>query len=439
MQIKKRKMIILSIKLLLLLLIVALFSYTFFRYYEPASQFVKGNFFVIVIYGAILYKLQKIYGAFEVGFSPTWELTYSGSLAIVMSNVLAYLLICLIANKSFLYINFYPLLWLSVLQGVVFGIFCAFANRVYRQLYPISDLVAICTGQDDAILEKLQAASTRYRICRIVVTGDSIPAGVWTSIEQCDTIFIGTIHSKLRELLETYCYAQSKKVYLAPSIPDILTRYATNIQAFDSPVFLCRNKGPSVEQLFLKRTMDIFLSGLGLIIASPLMLAVAVAIKLNDGGPIFFKQARITRGNRIFTLLKFRSMVIDAEKNGAQKAVDKDDRITKVGKFIRATRLDELPQLLNIFIGDMSLVGPRPERCENVEEYSEFIPEFSLRHKMKGGLTGYAQVYGRYNTSPMDKLNMDLLYIEDYSIFLDIKILLLTVKIIFMKESTQGF
>ncbi len=168
----------------------------------------------------------------------------------------------------------------------------------------------------------------------------------------------------LRQALETYCYAQNKKVYLAPSIPDILKRYAANIQALDAPVFLCRNKGPSFEQLLLKRLMDITLSGAGLILASPLMLAVALAIKLCDGGPVFFSQRRVTRGNRIFTLYKFRSMVVDAEADGAQKMVDGDHRVTPVGRVLRACRLDELPQLVNILLGDMSLVGPRPERCE---------------------------------------------------------------------------
>jgi lipopolysaccharide/colanic/teichoic acid biosynthesis glycosyltransferase len=169
------------------------------------------------------------------------------------------------------------------------------------------------------------------------------------------------------------------------------------------------------------------------------MLIAAIAIKLDDGGPIFFKQNRITRNGKIFNVLKFRSMIVDADKDGAKKAEVGDDRITKVGRIIRACRLDELPQLINVLKGDMSLVGPRPERIENVYEYSNAYPEFELRHKVKGGITGYAQLYGKYNTSPKDKLNMDLIYIETYSIIQDIKLLILTIKILFMKESTEGF
>lgn len=154
---------------------------------------------------------------------------------------------------------------------------------------------------------------------------------------------------------------------------------------------------------------------------------------------MLFKQNRVTKDGKIFNVLKFRSMVVDAEKDGAQKAVNDDDRITPVGKIIRPCRLDELPQLFNVLRGDMSLVGPRPERVENVYDYVHKYPDFDLRHRVKGGLTGYAQVYGKYNTSPEDKLKLDLIYIEQYSIFMDMKLLLMTVKILFMKESTEGF
>ena len=173
--------------------------------------------------------------------------------------------------------------------------------------------------------------------------------------------------------------------------------------------------------------------------AAPVMLLVALAIKLEDGGPVFYKQMRMTLDGREFGILKFRSMIVDAEKySGAVLAAEDDPRITKVGKFIRATRLDEIPQLLNILKGDMSIVGPRPERKSFVEEYCEKIPEFRYRMKVKGGLTGYAQIYGKYNTSPYDKLRLDLMYIENYSLMLDIKLILMTVRIMLKKESTEG-
>ena len=184
--------------------------------------------------------------------------------------------------------------------------------------------------------------------------------------------------------------------------------------------------------------MDVTLSGVLLLVVSPFMLLTALAIKLEDGGPALFKQERVTVDGRPFWIYKFRSMIVDAEKYGAQFSSKNDSRITKVGRFIRATRLDELPQLLNILKGDMSIVGPRPERQQYIEEFCKETPEFIYRLKVKAGLTGYAQIYGKYNTTPLDKLKLDLMYIETYSVLLDIRLIFLTLKIMFMKESTEG-
>ena len=185
--------------------------------------------------------------------------------------------------------------------------------------------------------------------------------------------------------------------------------------------------------------MDVVISAVLLVIASPFMLLTAIAVKACDGGPVIFSQERVTVDGRRFRVYKFRSMIVNAEKDGvAVLASQHDSRITPVGKVIRATRLDELPQLYNILRGDMSLVGPRPERPEIMKKYEESIPEFSYRLKVKAGLTGYAQVYGKYNTTAYDKLKMDLMYIENYSLLMDLKLLFMTVKVMFMKESTEG-
>ena len=162
-------------------------------------------------------------------------------------------------------------------------------------------------------------------------------------------------------------------------------------------------------------------------------------IKAYDHGPAFYKQVRLTKDGRRFEILKFRSMRVDAEKDGvARLAATDDDRITPVGKIIRAIRFDELPQIFNILKGDMSIVGPRPERPEIAAQYEEEMPAFSLRLQVKAGLTGTAQVYGKYNTEPKDKLKMDLMYINDMSLKEDLKLIFATVKILFMKESTAG-
>ena len=207
---------------------------------------------------------------------------------------------------------------------------------------------------------------------------------------------------------------------------------------FDTPLMLSRNQGLTIEQRFVKRTMDIVFALLAIVISSPFLLVIAVAIKLYDGGPVFYKQERLTRDRKTFQIIKFRSMKVDSEKQGAQLAKKDDDRITPVGKIIRRTHLDELPQIFNILKGEMSFVGPRPERQEIAEKYEEIVPEFRFRLKVKAGLTGYAQVYGKYNTTPYDKLKLDLTYIQTYSAWLDVKLMLMTFKIMFQKENTEG-
>lgn len=231
-----------------------------------------------------------------------------------------------------------------------------------------------------------------------------------------------------------------KRVYFIPKLSDVIIRSSDEINLFDTPLFLCRNQGMGLFRRFIKRFCDVLFSGIALIVLSPIMLVTAIAIKAYDGGPVFYKQERCTIGGKRFMILKFRSMIVDAEKDGRpHPAEQNDNRITPVGKIIRACRIDELPQLINIIKNDMSIVGPRPERIEHVEKYTTDIPEFSFRSKVKGGLTGYAQVYGKYNTTALDKLKMDLIYIMNYSLLLDLQIILETAKILVQKESTEGF
>ncbi len=257
-------------------------------------------------------------------------------------------------------------------------------------------------------------------------------------VQNCDAMMLYGLEEQKRNLLIKYCYERSIRIYVAPEITDILLRGADRVHSFDTPFLLLRNYGPSFEQRIVKRLMDILLSGILLLLTSPFMLLTALAIKLEDRGPALFKQERVTVNGRKFWIYKFRSMIVDAEKHGAQFSSKNDSRITKVGRFIRATRLDELPQLLNIIKGDMSIVGPRPERQQYIEEFCQETPEFIYRLKVKAGLTGYAQIYGKYNTTPLDKLKLDLMYIETYSLLLDIRLIFLTLKIMFMKESTEG-
>lgn len=259
-------------------------------------------------------------------------------------------------------------------------------------------------------------------------------------IRKYDAVLLNDLPSAEKGYALKMCFDMDKRVYFTPKISDIIVKSSEELNLFDTPLFLCRNIGLKWSQLFAKRFFDILLSGIALVLLSPLMMITAIAIKIDDGGPVFYRQERCTIGGKRFMILKFRSMIVDAEKDGKpHPAGEHDDRITRVGRFIRATRIDELPQLINILTGDMAIVGPRPERWEHVEKYTNDIPEFSYRMKVRGGLTGYAQVYGKYNTEPLDKLKLDLYYITNYSILLDVQIMFETVKILFQKESTEGF
>ena len=200
----------------------------------------------------------------------------------------------------------------------------------------------------------------------------------------------------------------------------------------------------------VRRTQDIFFSLLALIALSPLMLLTCIAVWIDSPGasPVF-SQLRVGRNGKLFRLYKFRSMCPNAESklndllqdnemDGPVFKMKDDPRITRVGKFLRKTSIDELPQLFNILKGEMSFIGPRPERPQIIREYIEEMPEFAYRTRVKAGLAGYAQVYGKYNTTPYDKLKLDLFYIENYSVWLDLKLMLLTLKILFTPDSTEG-
>jgi len=268
----------------------------------------------------------------------------------------------------------------------------------------------------------------KYMICESVSVTE--PADkIRELILKYEGVIICDIPAEQRNDYLKFCYEKSVRAYIAPKISDIIVRGADDIRLFDTPLLLCRNYGLDVEQKVIKRLFDIVFSLITLILVSPFMIFAALAIKLHDGGPVLYKQKRLTIDGKVFDVLKFRSMVVDAEKlSGPVLASEDDPRITPIGRFLRKVRLDELPQLLNILKGDMSVVGPRPERPELSEEYKKEMPEFEFRLKVKAGLTGYAQVTGVYDTVPYDKLKMDLMYIENYSFRMDLQIILMTIK-----------
>lgn len=258
-------------------------------------------------------------------------------------------------------------------------------------------------------------------------------------IQKSQEIFLTTgIADQNREKILHIASDHGKSVCFVPEYRDVSIMSASLQKTDDIPTFYIEKMGLTLEERFVKRVVDLLFGGLGFIIALPIGLITAFFIKL-DGGPVFYTQERLTRDGKIFKVFKFRSMVPNAEKlSGPVLAGENDPRITKTGRLMRATRLDELPQILNILIGDMSIVGPRPERPFFSEQFEQQTPQFRQRLKVKAGLTGLAQVEGKYNTSFEDKLRYDLLYIANYSLFNDLLIILQTIKILFMKESTEG-
>lgn len=436
--IKFRKTTMRLIKLLIVAALTFSFIETWVTFYTNSLFSKNGNYVVIFSFVFILMLFASLFGAFRIGIYRMHEIVYSFSLAILITNFLMYLELSLIAREM---VAITPLFINVLFQIAIVFIGCLCANTIYFKLYPPRRLVAVFG--DDAtgfkLINRMSQIPERFKIERGINANTTDITEIKKIIEPYEGVIICDIDKNIEKEIYSYCYSKQKRTYMLPAITDIIINHSYEIQIGDTPVIMSRNRGLTTEAQIIKRIMDILISLIALVITSPFMLFAAIAIKLDDGGPVFFKQNRITKDGKIFNVLKFRSMIVDADKDGAKKAETGDNRITKVGKFIRACRLDELPQFINVLRGDMSIVGPRPERIENVYEYSQMYPEFELRHRVKGGITGYAQLYGKYNTSPKDKLNMDLIYIETYSIIQDIKLIILTFKILFMKESTEGF
>ena len=436
--VKLRKSIMLFVKLMIIASVTSSFIQTWSSNYVESLFTDKGNYLVIFSFVLIFVTFSSLYGAFNIGIYRIHEIFYSFSLAVVFTNVIMYLELSLIARKL---VAVWPLGIGVIIQLVLVFIGSLCGNMIYFKLYAARRVVAIFSDEIEGfgLIKKMSRMSERFKVETGLNVQHTDMEKIKEQIDKHDAVVICDIDKNKQKEILSYCYTNQKRVYILPDITDIAINNAYEIQIGDTPVLVSRNRGLTTEQQFIKRVCDIFISAIGLVVASPIMLVCAIAIKLDDGGPVFFKQNRITKNGKIFNVLKFRSMIVDADKDGAKKAVNDDDRITRVGKVIRACRMDELPQLINVLKGDMSMVGPRPERIENVYEYTNAYPEFELRHRVKGGITGYAQIYGKYNTSPEDKLNMDLIYIETYSLLQDLKLLILTVKILFMKESTEGF
>lgn len=424
----------------LFLIEMFMYYYVWCEYYNHLMQipyYRMGNWMMFGVYGIVLVIFSYIYGGLNVGVIKIANLIYSHFLVCLFSNIVMYIAGTLVI-KSFHTI--FPLAVLTCLEIVVISIWSVLVTKGYQKIYPARRVLLLYGDRPISdFVEKLNSRTERFVVGETICIQEDFDT-IINKINIYEGVIIGDIPTEQRNKVLKYCYGKSIRTYTIPKLSDVILKNAECLHIFDTPLFLSRSNGLTIEQLFVKRVMDIVISLLAIIVFSPVMLITAIAIKKYDHGPVFFIQKRYSKNQKEFNIYKFRSMIMEAEKNGSViPAKENDSRITPVGKIIRKYRIDELPQLLNILLGDMSLVGPRPERIEHVKEYSKEIPEFLYRLKVKGGLTGYAQVYGKYNTTAYDKLKLDLMYIENYSILLDIEILFKTVKILLMKESTEGF
>ena len=421
-------------------MMTALFSYSWYHFYADMMYtfrfYRRGNFVVLALYAVLLFFFSNMYGSLKIGRFRRIEVLLSQYLSLFLTNVVMYVVISLLA---FRFVTPFYLFVVLLAEMLVSTIWNVIVIKLYNRIFQPWKILLVYGERPAAdLVYKVEARRDKYAIYDAVNINEGMEQ-IKKRILDFQAVIIGDIPAVERNDVLKYCYAKKVRAYVIPKISDIILMGADRIHVFDTPFMLSRGYTLSFDQRFGKRTLDIILSVLLLIAASPFMLLTALAIKLYDHGPVFYSQVRCTKGGKEFAIYKFRSMIVDAEKKGGvQLAKEHDERITPVGRVIRAARIDELPQLFNILKGDMSFVGPRPERPELIKEYSQEMPEFVFRMRVKAGLTGYAQVYGKYNTTPYDKLKLDLFYIENYSFWTDMKLILMTVKTIFKPASTEG-
>ena len=400
----------------------------------------RFDFIVLAGYAAATYFFSRVYNAYLLGYYRTRLLIFAQFLTQFFCACILYALISLIWLRL---TNPLPFIILLVVQLGLDFIWCTAANRYFFQVNPVRRTILLYRNELDKKrfgsiegkpIERLYHIEKEYRY-----TGDDFRE-IRPLLEGHDAIFVSGLHPNCRNDIADYCKEEGVPGFFLPRVGDMIMRESTHIQSFETPVLYLHRKDPPLDYTIIKRAFDIAVSGTALLILSPILLVTALAIHFYDGGPAFYKQIRLTKDGREFKIYKFRSMRVDAEKDGVARLStgDKDDRITPIGRFVRKVRLDELPQLLNILRGDMSIVGPRPERPEIAQQIYESLPEFRLRLQVKAGLTGYAQIYGRYNTGPYEKLIFDLLYIGDMGLINDLMLIFATVSILFLPESTAG-
>lgn len=413
--------------------------YEQFRMMMPLFFLTIGNYLMIGLYTVLSILVINTFKGFSIGSGRISILCMSQAIAMGLVNMLEFVILLLMTRiKALVWIMLAYMIALTVIDALAVFLVTYLSTKIYRGIFPPFSILNIYGEYENDLVFKMNRRADKYRITGEMSCREPLEK-ITNELKNYDAVLINDVPSEIRNDIVKACFATDKRVYFTPKISDILIKGSEEVNLFDTPLYLCKNVGMDAISAAVKRIGDIVISGLGIILTSPIMIVTAILIHTYDGGPVFYKQTRCTIGGKEYKIMKFRSMITDAEKDGkARLASVNDDRITPIGHFIRATRIDELPQFFNILKGEMSFVGPRPERPEIIAEYVKEVPEFAFRTHVKAGLTGYAQVYGKYNTTSYDKLKLDMIYCEKCSVLLDIQLILMTLRVIFTKDATEG-
>lgn len=436
-----RQMVLISIAIAVIIAQTAVFAYVWHHYYnrieviEPFHGW--GNGVLIGMYTALCFLFYKLFGCFRTGYLRVYDMIFTQVPAMLCVNLFMYLQLCLTCRWNFGQ-HIGPMIMLSMIDLCLVLAWGLFSRWLYLKLSPPRDLLVVYGEYSpDGLMKKLSSQPEKYNIKEVISIETDMDL-IKRKMAGCGAVVLTDIPSQARNHLLKYGFEHDIRCYSVPKISDIMIMHASSINLFDTSLLLFRNNGPSIGQRFAKRAFDIIVSLIGLIVISPIFLIIAICVKAYDGGPVFFTQDRLTRNGKVFKIIKFRSMRVEKENKEYCLTRKNDERITPVGKILRNIHFDELPQLINILKGDMSIVGPRPECPDLAAQYGKMVPEFNFRLKAKAGLTGYAQVYGKYNTTPYDKLKLDMTYIQKQNFWLDLKLIFMTFKILFQKENTEG-
>src|SRR5690554_946103 len=431
-----RKLWVLGFKLIVGFIVYGIFIFGFSSHYLGLRFFSRTLAIVSASFVFFYYWMSTIYGKVELGEKKTKPLFHTLALSLLVTDALTFLALRVMTIHDHFSIvkDLLMLLMVYVAQLVISRILIACGNSLYFVNYTPDRTLVI--SDNDVYLKKvltyLESHRKQFELLEVVK-----PTNICDiSLMNVDKVFLlGADHQFLSKLLEK-SYLLDIEFYFTGDLFQALIGNSETYMVDDIMMYHYKTHKITDTQKTIKRLLDIIISSLAILISAPLMLVIGILIKLDDGGPIIYSQDRLTKDGRVFRIYKFRSM---KQNSGDKPAQKEDDRITKVGKFIRKIRVDELPQLFNIIKGDMSIVGPRPESVTIAQEINKEVPEFGYRLKVKAGLTGTAQILGKYNTSSKEKLLMDIYYIENFSIFNDLRLMFQTLLVFIKKDSTEGF